>query len=405
MNESQHPSSSEQADVLVVGAGPAGLALAVALAQAGLRSTVLEQASAASLAAPAEDGRDIALTHRARRILEQLGIWQQLPDDEIAPLRKAHVSNGVSPLVLPFDAQGDGHEALGWLVPNFRLREAAYAVAAATPEVKIVCGARVTGLSRLGTVATLQVADGPALQAPLVVAADSRFSTLRRMAGIGARMLDFGRTAIVCRVSHELDHQGIALECFRYGNTLAVLPMAGRTASAVITLPSDQAGDWLATDEADFAQRVQAQLDQRLGAMQLAGPRHSYPLVGVYAHRFAAHRFALVGDAAVGMHPVTAHGYNFGLYSVQVLARELAKARQAGLDLGALPALQTYEAEHRRNTLPIYLGTNGIVQLFTDDRAPARLLRGAVLRVAKRLPPLRQAISRQLTGATVQRRS
>jgi ubiquinone biosynthesis UbiH/UbiF/VisC/COQ6 family hydroxylase len=208
----------------------------------------------------------------------------------------------------------------------------------------------------------------------------------------------------VCRVSHEQDHQGIALECFRYGNTLAVLPMAGRTASAVITLPSDQAGDWLALAEADFAQRVEAQLDQRLGAMQLAGTRHSYPLVGVYAHRFAAHRFALVGDAAVGMHPVTAHGYNFGLYSVQVLARELARARQAGLDLGALPTLQAYEREHRRTTLPIYLGTNGIVQLFTDDRTPARLLRGAVLRVAQHLPPLRAAISRQLTGGAVQRR-
>ena len=395
---------SEQADVLIVGAGPAGLALSVSLAHAGLRSTVLEQAGAASLAAPAEDGRDIALTHRARRILEGLGIWQQLPAEEIAPLRKAHVSNGVSPLVLPFDAQGDGHEALGWLVPNFRLREAAHAVAQATPLVRVVCDARVTALSRLGNMATLQVAGSPALQAPLVVAADSRFSTLRRMAGIGARMLDFGRTAIVCRISHELDHKGIALECFRYGNTLAVLPMAGRTASAVITLPSDQAGDWLALSETDFAQRVQAQLDRRLGAVQLAGPRHSYPLVGVYAHRFAAARFALVGDAAVGMHPVTAHGYNFGLYSVQVLTRELAKARQAGHDLGALPALQAYEAEHRRTTLPIYLGTNAVVQLFTDDRSPARLLRGAVLRVAKKLPPLRTAISRQLTGGVVQRR-
>lgn len=385
-------------DVLIVGAGPAGLALSVALAQAGLSSTVLEQSDAATLAQPPEDGRDIALTHRARRILQTLGIWQRLPAAEIAPLRQAHVSDGVSPLVLPFDATGDGHEALGWLVPNHRLREAAYAVASETPAVRVRAGTRVTGLRRDNAVATLEVAGAPALHAPLVVAADSRLSTLRRMAGIGARMLDFGRTAIVCRVSHEKDHEGIALECFRYGNTLALLPMAGKTASAVVTVPGHLAPEWLALDGEAFASRVQQQLDERLGAMQLAGQRHSYPLVGVYAHRFAAPRFALVGDAAVGMHPVTAHGYNFGLYSVEVLARELAQARRQGRDPGDLSALQAFENEHRRATLPIYLGTNGIVQLFTDDRAPARLVRGAVLRVARRLPPLRTAIARQLTG-------
>lgn len=385
-------------DVLIVGAGPAGLALSVALAQAGLSSTVLEQSDAATLAQPPEDGRDIALTHRARRILQTLGIWQKLPAAEIAPLRKAHVSDGVSPLVLPFDATGDGHEALGWLVPNHRLREAAYAVASETPAVRVRAGMRVTGLRRDNAVATLEVEGAPALHATLVVAADSRFSTLRRMAGIGARMLDFGRTAIVCRVSHERDHEGIALECFRYGNTLALLPMAGKTASAVVTVPGHLAPEWLALDGAAFAGRVQQQLDERLGAMQLAGQRHSYPLVGVYAHRFAAPRFALVGDAAVGMHPVTAHGYNFGLYSVEVMARELARAQRQGLDLGDLAPLLAYESEHRRTTLPIYLGTNGIVQLFTDDRPPARLVRGAVLRVARGLPPLRTAIARQLTG-------
>ena len=133
MHTNPSPTDAIDSDVLIVGAGPAGLALSVALAQGGLRSTVLEQCDAQTLAQPSEDGRDIALTHRARRILETLGIWQRLPADEIAPLRKAHVSNGVSPLVLPFDAEGDGHEALGWLVPNHRLREAAYAVASETP--------------------------------------------------------------------------------------------------------------------------------------------------------------------------------------------------------------------------------------------------------------------------------
>ncbi|MDE2369113.1 MAG: 5-demethoxyubiquinol-8 5-hydroxylase UbiM [Burkholderiales bacterium] len=384
-------------DLLIVGAGPAGLALATALARQGTRSLLLEQQPLAAIEHPEEDGRDIALTHRSRGILESLGIWQRLPQQEIAPLVEARVSNGGSPLVLPFDARGDGHEALGWLVPNHRLREAAHAAAIDSAGVELRTGVRVTALERDANQATLRLEAGAALHAPLVVAADSRHSTLRRMAGIGAQMHDFGRTAIVCRVGHERAHEGVALECFRYGNTLALLPMAGQVSSAVVTLDSDRASEWLALADTEFAARIERQSEGRLGAITVAGRRHSYPLVGVYAHRFASDRFALVGDAAVGMHPVTAHGYNFGLYGVETLARELAAARSAARPLAA--ALQAYASEHRRATLPIYLGTNAIVTLFTDDRAPARLLRGAVLRVARRLPPLRTLITRQLTGA------
>lgn len=385
-----------ESDALIVGAGPAGLALAVALARAGLRSTVLEQAPLASLVNPAEDGRDIALTHRARRILETLGLWQRLPANEIAPLRQAQVRNGVSSLVLPFDARATGHEALGWLVPNHHIRAAAHAAALDEPLVQVQGDAQVVGLRVEDSHASLQLADGRTLTAPLVVAADSRFSTLRRMAGIGARMLDFGRTAIVCRVAHERDHEGIAHECFFYGHTLAMLPMAGRQSSAVLTLRSDQVAAWLALDENSFAQRLQAAFGDRLGRLHSPGLRHAYPLVATYAHRFVMPRVALVGDAAVGMHPVTAHGYNFGLYGVATLARELARSHRR--DAALMPALQTYAREHRRTTLPIYLGTNAIVQLFTNDHAPARLLRGAALRAASVLPPLQELITRQLTG-------
>jgi len=124
--------------------------------------------------------------------------------------------------------------------------------------------------------------------------------------------------------------------------------------------------------------------------------------VGVYAHRFVAQRLALIGDAAVGMHPVTAHGYNFGLYGVQVLAQALQRAQAARQDIGQLSVLQPYETEHRRTTLPVYLGTNAVVSLFTDARAPAKWARRAVLAVAERAPGLstliKTAITRQLTG-------
>jgi ubiquinone biosynthesis UbiH/UbiF/VisC/COQ6 family hydroxylase len=389
----------QAADVLIVGAGPAGLALACALADAGIRSHVLEQAPRESLVAPPEDGRDIALTHRARHVMTTLGLWDRLPADEIADLRAAQVTNGTSPMVLPFDGKADGKAQLGWLVPNHRIREACFAGADARREwITIEGDARVTGLNREAERATLTLADGRTFSAPLVIAADSRFSTVRRMAGIGARMLDFGRTAIVCRMRHEKEHDGTAHECFLHGHTLAMLPMAGRQSSAVWTVTSDGAAALMAAEPAEFAAKVDEAFGHRLGALELAGERHAYPLVAVYAQRFDAQRFALIGDAAVGMHPVTAHGYNFGLYGIEVLARELAAANKAGRDLGDARALAAYAAEHRRTTLPIYLGTNVVVKLFTNDQPAAKFAREAIVRLTNLLPPVKSAVTRQLTG-------
>ncbi|MBL8330388.1 MAG: 5-demethoxyubiquinol-8 5-hydroxylase UbiM [Rubrivivax sp.] len=397
--------TSFDCDVLIVGAGPAGLALACSLADAGFRCQVVEQAVQAAVEHPAEDGRDIALTHRGRRIMESLGLWERLPQDVIAPLRAAKVLDGEAQAsLLNFSASGTGLEALGFLVPNHLIREAAWQAAQSRPGVNVMCGAAVTGLTLQPDRAGITLGDGRQLRAPLVVAADSRFSNVRRMAGIGASVHDFARSVVVGRVTHENDSDGIAWECFRYGNTLAMLPMNGRQCSAVITVDSHQAPEWLALTDAQFVERVQAQAPGALGALKPAGPRHHYPLVGVYAHRFSGHRFALIGDAAVGMHPVTAHGYNFGLYGVEVLTQALQEARAAGKDFGSATVLQRYADEHRRSTLPTYLGTNAIVKLFTTELAPVKLARRAVLAVSENLPPLnlviKAAITRQLTGKT-----
>jgi ubiquinone biosynthesis UbiH/UbiF/VisC/COQ6 family hydroxylase len=395
----------DSSDALIVGAGPAGLALAAALGDAGLRCTVLEQQPRTVIDRPAEDGREIALTHRARRIMERLGLWSAIDPADTAPLREARVLDGDAPQSLRFAAGATaarGDEPLGWLVPNHLIRRAALAAALQRPTTELVCDARVTALERHETQATLSLADGRQWRSPLVIAADSRFSGTRRLAGIGASMKDFGRSVVVGRVAHERPNDGIAWECFRYGNTLALLPMNGDRVSAVVTLASHGAPEWLALADDAFARRIEAQCGGRLGAMRAVGPRHHYPLVAVYAERFVAPRFALIGDAAVGMHPVTAHGYNFGLYGVEVLARELKAVRARGGDIGTLPPLLAYEREHRRVTLPIYLGTNALVSLFTDERGPAKLARQAVLRVAEHAPGLstliKAAVTRQLTG-------
>ncbi len=389
---------TNERDIIIIGAGPAGLSLAIALADAGFGVTVVEKLPGTVLADPPADGREIALTHRAVDILQSLGMWQNFPAGDISPIREARVLDGKSPHFLGFDTHGTQQTELGYLVPNNVMRKAAFEVASSRPAVEIISDIAVSGVKTTADAAEVRLADGRVLTAPLMVAADSRFSDARRRMGIGADMRDFGRTVIVCRFSHELPHHGIAHECFYYGRTLAVLPLGGLMSSTVITLSADQSNAMLQMPVAEFEKLVSEQFDSRLGAMQLVGERHSYPLVAVYAQRFATHRFALLGDAAVGMHPVTAHGFNCGLYGVESLTRTVRGARAAGRDIGSMSVLARYQSEHRRATRPIYLGTNVLVSLFTDDQMPARFFRTAVLRLANRPPPLKATITRQLTG-------
>ena len=405
--------TTPDSDVLIVGAGPAGLSLATSLAQAGFTATVVEQQSQAALADPAPDGREIALTHPSRATLQRLGSWAALAPGEVGEITQAQVHDG--PLgghsALQLDAPSAGPGVLGFIVPNHALRRSAYDVAARTAGVRILAGTQVTRVATLSTHAELDcvpagAAPGTAaqrLRAPLLVAADSRFSATRRQLGIGAQMTDFGRTVIVCRMRHAQPHGGVAHECFGYERTLAVLPLPDAPeghalCSVVVTAGSADAAAMMALAPEDFAAQVQAQFDGRLGPMALVGERFAYPLVAVYAQRFAGLRCALLGDAAVGMHPVTAHGYNLGLAGVERLTAALAEARQQGQDLGNPGALDRYAQGHHRHAWPIYQGTNAIVRLYTDARPVPRLLRQLVLQGARRLPPLQAAIVGQLTG-------
>lgn len=395
-------------DVLVIGAGPAGLALAISLGQAGLSVIVLDTQARAALSAPQDDGREIALTHDSVALLKTLGIWPRLAAHEIGVIREAQVHDGGhARALLDFNAQragrGGGTGVLGWIVPNHALRRASFEVAAALPALRIVCNAQTSQVRTLPSHAEVFFEAEPSptggyLRARLLVAADSRFSTTRRQLGIGADLHDFGRTMVVCRMQHTQPHREVAHECFGYERTLAVLPLSGDASSVVLTADAGAAAALMALPAADFTALVQRQFHDRLGRMAMTGERHAYPLVATYAHRFRSMRSALVGDAAVGMHPVTAHGYNLGLQGVGTLAGRVVQAHRAGQDIGAASLLAAYEATHRRHTRLIYHGTNAVAKLYADNRAPLRLLRQLVLEGAQRFPPLKAAITRQLTG-------
>ncbi len=380
-------------DIVVIGAGPAGLGFVRCLAGSGLKVAVVERLAEKVLANPPEDGRDIALTHASEDIMETLGMWPHIPADSCGIIRDAKVVNGRSDYALHFASNGSGKDYLGRIVPNHLIRRAAYLEVKDLPDVTLMCDAPVKDVST----GRVELESGQVLTASLVVAADSRFSETRRKMGIGAEMEDFGRVVIVCEMAHELPHENVATECFHYDQTLAILPMHGEVSSAVVTLASDKAEASMAMPDAEFAAEIQVRFGGKLGKMELVSKRVAYPLVGVFAKRFVAPRFALVGDAAVGMHPVTAHGYNLGLTGGALLASALKKAAAEGKDVGDIKVLLSYERAHRKVARPLYLGTNALVKLFTDTRLPAKILRGAALRLGNVLPPVKARIVQQLT--------
>lgn len=384
-------------DIAIIGAGPAGLCLARALSGQGLSILLVERQALNALAEPAEDGREIALTHASRAELERLGLWTRFAAEDVSPLRDAQVLNGSSPFALRIDAALAGAGQLGYLVPNQAIRRAAFAVVSECADIGLRDQRSLQSVEIGAESARLELSDGEVVHARLLVAADSRFSETRRLLGIGARMEDFGKTMLVCRMAHEQPHRQVAWEWFGYGQTLALLPLNGDCSSVVLTLPQREMAGMQALDEEAFARDIERRFAYRLGGMRLLGERHCYPLVGVYSDRFGGPRSVLIGDAAVGMHPVTAHGFNFGLQSARRLATEVLDAHRKGQDIGAQAPLLKYALRHRLATWPLYQATSLIAGLYNDRRPPARLLRNAGLRLAQGLPPLRQAIARHLT--------
>jgi len=389
--------SAQACDVAVVGAGPAGLSFARALAGSGLAVTVIDPASAESLARPSFDGREIALTHGSKQRLEALDIWSRLPADEISALRDAWVFDGDSRRPMRISHRDGGAGQLGFLVPNHRIRQAAFESFRAAGEAELIDAQRVVSVVRGESAHELKLDDGRSIRARLVVAADSRFSSTRRAFGIAARQRDFGRSMLVCRMRLEKDHDHVAWEWFGRDQTLALLPLNGRQASAVITLPHAEIERLSRLDVGAFNSEVSERYQHRLGRMELISERKLYPLVGVWPDRLVAERFAAIGDAAVGMHPVTAHGFNLGLASVEALSKRVQAACSTGRDFAAPDLLRAYQTEHRRTSGPLYLATGAVVSLYTSNSLPARILRRAALRGANGLPPFRRLIARTLT--------
>ncbi len=384
-------------DVIIIGAGPAGLSFARSLADSKLRILLIERSPLKNIKNPAEDGREIALTHLSVKLMKQLGAWDRVEPDSISPIKKAKVLNGDSTYSLDFTLPSKALEALGYLIPNHLIRKAFYDEVVTFKNIKLITDCSVTHVETNSSSGSVTLSTGETLTASLVVSSDSRFSETRRKMGISTAMQDFSRTAIVCRMEHELSHQQTAFECFHYGKTMALLPMNGNLSSVVITISNHKVDEILEMTDEQFNHQIQQWFGNKLGKISLVGKRHSYPLIAVHADKFVSNRYAVVGDASVGMHPVTAHGFNLGLRGADTLAGEIKKAKAQGKDIASITVLKKYERKHIRVTKILYHGTNHIVSLFTNETRPAKILRGAALRVANNFPPIRHLITAKLT--------
>lgn len=386
-------------DIAIIGAGPAGLCLAKSLADTGLRIMLIERQSEAAIASPAFDGREIAVTHHSAKLMQQLGLWAQLDPQCISPLRDARVLNGASLFSLNFSHTETKQMELGYLISNHHIRKAAYEAVKDCSTIRLRADAQVTNIQPAADSVNVTLIDGEEIQARLVVGADSRFSESRSAMGIAADMHDFGKTMMVCVMEHTVSHEHTAWEWFDYGQTLALLPMNGMRSSVVVTLPSGEIARLMHASVDDFNQEMSARFQHRLGVMQLVSTRHAYPLVTAYAKRMVGQRFALVGDAAVGMHPVTAHGFNFGLKGVATLSAEIQSAVAAGRDIGANRLLLRFEKTHRRETRPLFMATHAIAKLYSSEILPARFLRAGALRLGSRIKPFKHAVGAMLADA------
>ena len=387
-----------KADILIVGGGASGLGLARALiANTSLKIVIVEKQSRSVLADPDYDGREIALTHFSKDLLSELGVWDPLLGANMSPIRRAEVRDGNAAHALGFDCPVTSKDQiLGHLVSHHLIRQALFKSVADCPQITLLDGCEIAGFTTGDDAVSVKLTDGRRISSALLVAADGRFSGIRRQSGIAAQMRDFGRTMVLCRVSHDQPHHQVASENFGYGYTLAMLPLTGRESSAVLTVPTRQVSSMMNLADDDYAQHISKLFNGKLGEMQVASPRFSYPLVASYARRFFAQRTALIGDAAVGMHPVTAHGFNLGLKGAFHLATYISKAVAMGADCGAVGVLEKYHRHHQRAARPLYLGTNAVVQLFNDESLPARLIRPAFIRLSDRMGPIKQVITRSL---------
>lgn len=384
-------------DVVINGGGMVGLSLALALARAGAQVAVIERLPMPAQLEAEFDGRVSAIAYGSQRILEGIGAWQGMAS-HAEPILDIRVSDGDMPFFLHYDHQEAGDAPFGYIVENRHIRHALHQAARECDNLLILDNTSIVTFEHDDTGVEVCLADGTALRSGLLVAADGKQSTVRKLAGIGAVEWGYKQTAIVCTIEHELPHGGLAQERFLPAGPFAVLPMQGNRSSLVWVEPDDRVALYLELPQDEFIQEIQERVGSYLGAIRRAGLRFSYPLSLMHATSYIGHRLALIGDAAHGIHPIAGQGVNLGFRDVGVLAELISEQMRLGLDIGSADMLAHYQRWRRFDNVTMLAVTDGLNRLFGFQALPIRLMRDLGLWTVGRIPPLKKFFMRHAMG-------
>ncbi|WP_253286216.1 FAD-dependent monooxygenase [Ruegeria sp. HKCCD6157] len=395
---------TQASDILIVGGGLNGPALALALAQTGHSVTVIDALAEKVRKNAAFDGRAYALALASQRLLDAIGIWDRVAQHAQPMLEikvtDGHAGTGPSPFFMHFDHAEIEEGPMGYMVEDRHLRRAFLDAMAEEPRITQVSGKSVVSQQADAARVTVTLDDGTTLGGSLLVGCDGRRSGTASRAGIKRTGWDYGQTALVCAIEHELPHNGVAHQFFMPPGPLAILPLTGNRSSIVWSERTDTAQHINALPEDDYVQVLRPRFGDFLGEISLAGDRFTYPLNLTIANSFISDRMALVGDAAHGMHPIAGQGLNAGLRDVGALAEVLTLAGRRGEDIGSLMVLERYQEWRRFDTASLAMATDVFNKLFSNDNPLLRLGRDIGMGVVGALPGLRRGFVREAAGLT-----
>jgi 2-octaprenyl-6-methoxyphenol hydroxylase len=394
---------SQHYDIVIAGGGMIGTSLALALAPLGLRVAIVEAIARKAAAQPSFDDRSTALSRSTQRMFEAMGLWPAIVAAS-TPVRQVHVSDRGRFGFSHIDAAEQGVEALGYVVINRVLGGVLQDALDDLDEVDVVCPARIVDIELGPDIARAIVAgtDGEAteLSSRLLVAADGANSAVREMMGIAAQQSHYGQRAVIGNLRPEKDIDHVAYERFTRQGPLAILPVADGRAGFVWTVSEDDAERVMELDDEQFLLELQQEFGYRLGVFSRVGARASYPLVLSKALRLTAARSVLIGNAAHGLHPVSAQGFNLGMRDVAAIVDCIADARAASgeFDPGARHVLEQYANWRRADQQKLVGFTDGLVKLFTSERWPVSTLRNIGMLGFDLVPGVRSVFAKHTMG-------